>query len=106
MDFLDIELNVSLPYIGNGVDEEFEEEVYPAYQEFYRWSDVSARGGKKMDKAADFMDAVVDYYEAGEELDDAVAAGYGMAPFVNGDLMDEELSPEELKSFLDGEVQE
>lgn len=104
MDILDRLRN--LPYLGKSVDAEFEEEVYPAYQEFYRWSDVSARGGKKMDKAADFMDAVVAYYDAEEELDGAVAAGYGMAPFVNGDLMEEELSPEELKAFLDGELQE
>ena len=95
-----------LPYIGNGVDEEFEEDVYTAYQEFYRWSDVSARGGKKMDKAAEFMDAVVDYYEAEENLDEGVAAGYSVAPFVNGNLMEEELSPEELKAYLDGELQE
>lgn len=94
-----------LPYIG-GVDSEFEEEVYPAYQEFYRWSDLNARSAKKMDKAAEFMDAVVEYYDAHEELDEGVAAGYGAAPFVNGDLMSEELSPEELKSFLDGEFQE
>ena len=106
MDFLDIDINISLPYIGNGVDEEFKEEVYPAYQEFYRWSDLNARSSKKMDKAAEFMDAVVEYYGAEEEVDEGVAAGYGMAPFVDGDLMSEEMSPEELKSFLDGELQE
>ncbi|MFB6143752.1 MAG: hypothetical protein ABEJ98_00435 [Candidatus Nanohaloarchaea archaeon] len=91
-----------LPYISNGVDEEFEENVYPAYQEFYRWSDVSARSGKKMDKAAEFMDAVVDYYDV-EDVDEGVAAGRSFAPFVSDDLMDEEMSPEELKAFLDGE---
>ena len=92
-----------LPYIGNGVDEEFKENVYPAYQEFYRWSDLNARSGKKMDKAAEFMDAVVEYYDAEEELDEGLAAGYGAAPFVNGELMDEEMSPEELTCYLDGE---
>lgn len=94
-----------IPYIGGGVDDEFEKKVYPAYQEFYRWSDLSARGGKKAEKAAAFMDAVVDYYEAEEELDEAVAASYGFSPIVEGDMMDEEMSPEELKAYLDGEFE-
>lgn len=91
----------------NTPDEEFDA-VYEAYEEFYRRANTpSGRGGMRMSAGQDFMEEVMEFYDAGEE---EANAGVGMGLFLNADgeyepnPLDEKYGKEELFEYLNGNL--
>lgn len=87
--------------------EEFDE-VYEAYEEFYRHANTpSGRGGMQMSAGQDFMEEVIEFYDVEE---DEATAGVGMGLFLNSDgeyepnPMDEKYGRKELFQYLNGNL--
>lgn len=101
------DLDVDLGLFSGGVDEDFEE-VYEAYENFYRQANTpNGRAGTRMSAGQDFMDAVMDYYDVDKE---EANAGIGMGLFLNADgeyqpnPLEEKMDEEELYRYLEGNL--
>lgn len=93
-----------LPDLGVSSKDDGFDEVYEAYEDFYRTANSRSRGARKSDAAVEFYEAVSEYVDADSETEEAAWASSMniLASDSEIDLMDEKLSEEELREALEG----
>jgi hypothetical protein len=96
-------------YLPNGIpflQNEGFSEVYEAYEEFYKQAQVrNGRGRRREDAAIEFVQAVMDYTDASYTDVEAELAQAQPLALLGLDFTQEKMTEEELRKYLEGNLQ-